>query len=40
MLDNPIPNSIIIATIAITAIFGAVAVFFIKNLEKKQKKKE
>ncbi|WP_228775889.1 hypothetical protein, partial [Campylobacter coli] len=26
MLDNPIPNSIIIATIAITAIFCAVAV--------------
>ncbi|WP_223208271.1 hypothetical protein [Campylobacter coli] len=28
MLDNPIPNSIIIATIAITAIFCAVAVVF------------
>ncbi|WP_407842563.1 hypothetical protein, partial [Campylobacter coli] len=26
--DNPIPNSIIIATIAITAIFCAVAVVF------------
>ncbi|EOI1918479.1 hypothetical protein [Campylobacter coli] len=40
MLDNPIPNSIIIATIAITAIFCAVAVVFIKNLTKKQKEKE
>ncbi|WP_223212894.1 hypothetical protein [Campylobacter coli] len=40
MLDNPIPNSIIIATIAITAIFCAVAVVFFKNLTKKQKEKE